>query len=132
MSAKHTPGPWVIETGRANIGGHGHTVWMMGTEDNSTQGIGTAVVILPDEDDTPEARVEREATARFICRAVNGHAELLEALEECGEALDNVRCHLGICGPGDGGDRKADAPDNWGILSALDDARATIAKAKGE
>jgi len=54
---------------------------MLGTADDSTQGIGTAVVILPDEDDTPSARAERQATAEFICRTVNCHAELLEALK---------------------------------------------------
>ena len=46
--------------------------------------------------------------------------ELEGVVEECGEVLDNVRCYLGLCGPGDGGDRRADAPDHWGISHALD------------
>lgn len=57
--------------------------------------------------------------------------EMGGVLEECGEVLDNVRCYLGLCGPGDGGDRRADAPDNWGISHALDKARAALAKPEG-
>lgn len=74
MSAKFTPGPWSVSTGQANIGGHGHKCWLVGQKDGD---VGYAVVILPDEDDTPEARTEREATANLVAAS----PLLYEALE---------------------------------------------------
>lgn len=73
----HTPGPWDVRTGRADIGGHGHKIWAVGTDD-----VGCAIVILPDEDDTPKARAERAATAHFVAAA----PALKEALEGMADA----------------------------------------------
>lgn len=54
------------------------------------------------------------------------NARLREALQECCGVLDHVRDRLGICGPGDGGDRRADADDLWGINIAMDTARIAL------
>lgn len=70
-----TKGPWEVSTGRADIGGHGHTCWLVGQKFGS---VGCAVVILPDEDDSPEARIERKATADFIAAA----PDLYEVLQQ--------------------------------------------------
>lgn len=83
--SKFTPGPWDIEMGRALIGGHPHTCWVIGTAETFPgEGVGVAVVILPDGDDSPEARVEREATAKFICAAPEMYDYIL-ARAVCGD-----------------------------------------------
>lgn len=56
-------------------------------------------------------------------------AELVEALEQCAESLAFARDKLGMCGEGDGADRKADADDTIGSLPALIAARAALSKA---
>ena len=79
-----------------------------------------------------ERIIELDLEAMEKCRRIDSllttppDAELREAVEHIGEVLDNVRCHLGICGPGDDGERKADASDNWGILDALDECRTLL------
>lgn len=54
--------------------------------------------------------------------------EMREALVDCAEALAVARDKLGMCGEGDGKDRKADAEDTIGSLSALQGARAAITR----
>lgn len=71
-----------------------------------------------------ELRLEREKL-----RAIN--TELMAALQECAESLAFVRDKIGICGEGDGKDRKADHPDDIGSGAALRTARAAITKATG-
>jgi hypothetical protein len=66
---------------------------------------------------------EQYANARLIAAA----PDLLAALIDCSEALAAARDKLGMCGEGDGKDRKADAADTIGSLSALTAARAAIA-----
>jgi len=60
---------------------------------------------------------------------VASHAALLEALQDCAESLDFARLKLGMSGPGDHKDRKADAPDDIGSSYALEAARQAIDKA---
>ena len=69
---------------------------------------------------------DREAGKRWLDALRTDNARLREALEECCGVLDHVRDHLGICGPGDGGDRRADADDLWGINIAMDTARIAL------
>src|SRR5689334_1963484 len=77
--------------------------------------------------------------ARIVARALlsrrsngeeNGSSpavvELVEALEQCAEALAFARDKLGMCGEGDGADRKADADDTIGSLPALIAARNAL------
>lgn len=55
--------------------------------------------------------------------------ELLEALEQCAEALAFAREKLGLCGDGDGQGRKNNSDDDTGSLAALTAARTAISKA---
>ncbi len=73
------------------------------------------------------SREEALGNARLITAA----PDLLAALQDCAEALAFARDKLGMCGDGDGKDRKADADDTIGSLPALLAARAAIAKASG-
>lgn len=66
-----------------------------------------------------------EEQARTIAAA----PDLLAALRDCAESLSLARERLGMCGEGDGADRRADAPDDIGSLPALIGARAAITKA---
>lgn len=68
-------------------------------------------------------------TDEQVLRATN--ADLLAALQACAESLAFARDKLGMCGEGDGADRKADADDTIGSLPALLAARAAITKAGG-
>jgi len=49
-----------------------------------------------------------------------------EAIEEIAETLELVGQHLGLSGPGDGKDRKADASDDFGICPAIRRARSVL------
>lgn len=110
MSKPHTPGPWRYQE-RSDA--YTHIV---------RAGENRFLCQLA-QDTSGEA----EANARMIAAA----PELLAALRTCAEALAFARDRLGMCGEGDGQDRKADAPDDIGSLPALIDARAAIAKAEG-
>lgn len=103
MAAKHTPGPWTAEP--CECGWSQCRVIVSGCE-KVAEGV-------------------RDHNARLIAAAPN----LLEALNQCAEALAFARDKLGMCGEGDGADRRADAPDDIGSLPALIAARAAIAKA---
>lgn len=77
----HTPGPWAVyPSSFVSIGGHRHRYWEIGSE---SEGVGVCIVLLPDEDDTPQRRVERRHTAMLIRSA----PELLEALVACVASL---------------------------------------------
>lgn len=54
--------------------------------------------------------------------------EMYEALENCAELLNVAMERLGVCGEGDGGQRRADAEFPGGV-AALHAARAALAKA---
>ena len=59
--------------------------------------------------------------------AARQHAERLrEALQDCAEALASMRDRFGMCGEGDGKDRKADADYYSGSLPALIRARDAL------
>lgn len=65
-----------------------------------------------------------------IERLTASNGELLEALEDCAEALAFARDKLSLSGEGDGKDRRADATDPTGSLHVLTCARAAIEKAR--
>lgn len=56
---------------------------------------------------------------------------LRSALEACAEALALARDKLGMCGEGDGKDRRADAEDTIGSLPALIAAREALKQGVG-
>jgi hypothetical protein len=68
--------------------------------------------------------------AQDIAALLTERDALREALETCAESLAFARERLGMCGEGDSRDRKADAPDDIGSLSVLNDARTLLAALK--
>lgn len=124
LEAKATPGPWEHispqppELWDARIFAGTRFVGMIGNSDNQDG---------CDSHNAALIAAMRNALPRLLSMLTPPpDAELREAVEHIGEVLDNVRCHLGICGPGDDGERKADASDNWGILDALDECRTLL------
>ena len=75
METKFTPGPWEIDRDSiwADINGHAHKIWVVGNIDT-----GCAIIVLPEEDVTPESEAEITATANLIATA----PELYDALDE--------------------------------------------------
>jgi hypothetical protein len=109
--AAHTPGPW--HTSVTHLGA--------AVDIGAANGANIALVSGPAENGADEFK----ANARLIAAA----PDMLEALRDCAESLSFARDKLGMCGEGDGQDRKADAPDSIGSLPTLIAARAAIAKA---
>ncbi|MCW5615861.1 MAG: hypothetical protein KIT32_12130 [Rhodocyclaceae bacterium] len=107
---KWTKGPWKAFTDGAR------KVWLI---------ISTNDDLPADEQGAPGIAVSNEADAHLIAAA----PDLAEALVQCAESLAFARDKLGITGEGDGQERKADAADDIGSLSALLAARAALAKA---
>lgn len=64
--------------------------------------------------------------ARALLSSSKRIEELEKALEACAESLAFARDKLGMCGEGDGADRKADAADDIGSLPALLAARSAL------
>ena len=102
----HTPGPWIA------------TKSLSGT---------TMIYAANNLRGRPIGGAYSEADAVLMAAG----PELLAALEQCAESLAFARDRLGMCGEGDGADRKADADDIIGSLPALLAARAAISKATG-
>ena len=109
METKFTPGPWEIEEikQRVHINGHCHCYWGIVSPSMDT---GIAVVVMPEEDETPEVNAEREATARLIATAP-------EMYEECEAALSFLE------------DDSRSPRRRAAMIRSL---KATLAKARGE
>ncbi len=104
--------------------------WRVHLVDNTTviEADGRDVVSVHGDYETEwEAMEER---ADFIAQACNSHHAMKEALEACAESLAAARDKLGMSGEGDHKDRKADASDTIGSLSALLLARAALSLSK--
>jgi hypothetical protein len=116
---KFTKGPWVIgyennQCCEVVIGGEDNVCVYLDRQDNNT----SKVVI---------SREEMLANAHLIVAA----PALYEALEAVAESLQLSGECLGVCGYGDK-DRKADATSEmWGGSTALEQARAALAAARG-
>jgi hypothetical protein len=87
--SEHTKIPWSMDLPAAPclINGHSHTVWQIISEDE-VQGI--AILILPDEDDTPFNRQLVEGNAKHILRCVNSHNAMVEALQKCERVISEM------------------------------------------
>jgi hypothetical protein len=114
--SRHTPGPWDTTTRQ------GSWDWVV------YQKADPNIEICQMFHDGTDLNEMGEANARLIAAA----PDLLEALIDCSEALALARDKLGMCGEGDGKDRKADAEDTIGSLSAFIAGRNAIAKAVGK
>ncbi len=84
-----------------------------------------AVIFSANDATVSTTREQAIAIARLFAAA----PDLADALEATAEALDAARGRLWIAGEGDGSDRRADAPDDFGILPALKAAREALTKA---
>ncbi len=81
---KYSPGPWhTLKWRTCWISGHKHFYISIVNRDT-----GIAIVILPEEDDTPDCRAERKATAQLASLA----PELRDALQGL---LDNLKLNSG-------------------------------------
>ena len=100
-----------------------------------------AVKVELDEHKADALRLHHEkCDALDKCRALSALIEkAVEALGEAGETLQWIgEARLGLSGPGDGRDRKADAEDIFGVYATLDrlaklraDLTAAIGKGEG-
>jgi hypothetical protein len=102
----HTPTPWTAKGYDVRAGQAGRMIAYTGPHHT------------PDDQYPKGCKLEDEANAAFIVKAVNCHDELVEALENCLSAFETHYV---------AGEKLSD------IYSArIERARAAIAKAKGE
>lgn len=102
MSQQHTPGPWSVNE-------------VFGTVEGP-RGQEICAIHPADESGRREPRSTAQANARFICTAVNSHADLLEALRAFVEQYAKLAGFPDLTSPYSG---------------AFVAARAAIAKAEG-
>jgi|SRR6185437_11508479 len=116
MATSYTPGPWHISELALEMRATDSAGAIFGPFNG-----GGAPLIA----DTSRSPGDSQATA-------NGHLiaaapELLEALEQCAESLNLLACKHGI--QFWGASYKSDVPDDYGVYSALTNAKSAIKKA---